>query len=416
MIKISLLFFAFFLFLSCSNKKEPVVNGNRVGTDTLSVDVDNRLHTIDLGSNYHVCNDEMLLSDVVADVEYIKLETRDASLIADITKVEYVNGNLFIQSNSLIYMFDKEGRFIRRIGSIGGGPEEYIQSFDFTADDSLVYVNSRNKICKYRVSDGSFAGGYMLLPPHDDNFQIFSLSNSNIVNVKGVAMIQNSQIGFIRNNKGDSILCKYPDLSSLNMEDLKKARTVSYDPITWPYKDIVNIRDVNSDTVFSVRDSIFYPRFVIDLGKYKMPLRIWYDRKERFIQEPNYIILRTAMETSDYLYMLFNNNDVWNTDYYYFFRYSKPTGEIKVWKKYGEKYHYGFKNDVDGGTGVRVGFQIKGNYVWNAISTTTIDEFLTSEHFEKVSATMPEKKAQLQRLTQLMQPDDNPIIALYKLK
>ena len=416
MTKISLLFFAFFLFLSCLNKKEPAVDGNMVETDTLSVDVDNRLHRIDLGSNYHVCNDEMLLSDVVSDVEYIKLETKDASLIADITKVEYVNDNLFVQSKSLIYVFDKEGRFIRRIGSIGGGPKEYIRSFDFTADDSLVYVNSRNKICKYRISDGSFAGSYMLLPPYDDNLQIYSLSNSNIVNVKGVAMIQNSQIGFIRSNNGDSILCKYPGFYPLNIEDLKKTRAISDVPLTWPYKDIVNIYDVNSDTVFSVRDSVFYPRFVIDLGKYKMPLNIWYDRKERFIQEPNYIVLRTAMETSDYLYMLFNNNDVRNTDYFYCFRYSKPTGEIKVWKNDEKKYHYGFKNNIDGGPGVLVNFQIKGNYVWNAISTTTIDEFLTPEHFKNASATMPEKKAELQRLTQTMQPDDNPIIALYKLK
>ena len=416
MTKISFLLLAFFLFSSCLNKKEPVKNGNTASIDPFSADVDNCLHRIDLASNYHICNEEMLLSDVVSDVEYIKLQTTDASLIGSITKVEYVNGNLFIQSKSLIYMFDKEGRFIRRIGGIGGGPEEYVKSFDFTADDSLVYVNSRNKICKYRISDGSFAGGYMLLPPHEDNFQIFSLSNSNIVNVKGFAMIQNSQIGFVRSNNGDSIVCKYPNFYPLNIEDLKKAKAISELPITWPYKDIVNIHVLNNDTVFSVRDSVFYPRFVIDLGKYKMPSNIWYDRKERFIQEPNYIILRTGVETSNYLYMLFHNNDFTNTNYSYCFRYSKSTGEIKVWKNFREKYQIGFKNDVDGGTGVRVNFQIKGNYLWNEISPTTVDEYLTPEHFKNASATMPEKKAKLQRLSQTMQPDDNPIIALYKLK
>lgn len=415
MIRIGLFLFTFFLFISCFNQKDQNVNDNSDTVDTLSIDADDRLHVVDLGSNYKVCNEEMLLSDVVSDVTYIKLETKDASLIGPIGKLEYINGNIFIQSNSLIYMFDNQGNFVRRIGRIGQGPKEYIRSFDFAADDSLVYVNCARKIYKYRIADGSFVGVYNLIYPDFDYARIFTLSNGYIVNVKGAAMIQDSRIGIIRNNKGDSVLCKYPDLSALDIEEMKKTRTVSYESITWPYKDMVNIHDVNSDTVFSVRDSVFYPRYVIDLGKYKMPLNIWYDRKERFLREPDYIILRTAIETSNYLYMLFDNNDV-HANYSYCFRYSKKTGEIRVWKNYGKKYYYGFKNDVDGGPGVRVNFQIKGNYIWNAISTTAVEEFLTSEHFEKVIVRMPDKKAELQRLTQMMQPEDNPIIALYKLR
>lgn len=89
------------------------------------------------------------------DVKYIVLETNENCLIGQIKKIKFRRNNIFIYdreiSNSL-FMFDMNGKFIRKIGNRGKGPNEYITMEDFDLDDAdgiYIYDQPRCRIIKF---------------------------------------------------------------------------------------------------------------------------------------------------------------------------------------------------------------------------------------------------------------------------
>lgn len=71
---------------------------------------------------------EIPIADMGWRAEAIPLETTDSCLIKNIGQLEESKMYYWIVSDNLIYKFDKAGRFIKRIGSMGQGPEEYVSA------------------------------------------------------------------------------------------------------------------------------------------------------------------------------------------------------------------------------------------------------------------------------------------------
>ncbi|MCM1332656.1 MAG: 6-bladed beta-propeller [Bacteroides sp.] len=65
--------------------------------------------------------------------EPIVLETNDSSLITVIEKAEIRNDTIFIldRKKPRLLLFDLEGKFLRNVGKIGDGPEEYTLCYNF---------------------------------------------------------------------------------------------------------------------------------------------------------------------------------------------------------------------------------------------------------------------------------------------
>jgi len=78
-----------------------------------------------------------------------------------IHQLQVFDGNIYILDRSAaksLFVFNKDGRFIRKIGSMGQGPGEYISLSDFTldTDNGFIYLlDFGNRIHKYRF-DGKF--------------------------------------------------------------------------------------------------------------------------------------------------------------------------------------------------------------------------------------------------------------------
>jgi hypothetical protein len=76
----------------------------------------------------------MNLSDIFTDFSIIPLETNDNCLIGYYNKkVKITDENIFFgfhgeDKPAVLYMFDKEGNFINKIGSGGRGPGEHLSS------------------------------------------------------------------------------------------------------------------------------------------------------------------------------------------------------------------------------------------------------------------------------------------------
>ena len=73
--------------------------------------------------------DDLDLSCILTDsIEIIKLNTSDECLIGEIKQVSFTDQFIFVSDpyvSQKIFMFDKNGKFVKNIGRQGGGPGEY---------------------------------------------------------------------------------------------------------------------------------------------------------------------------------------------------------------------------------------------------------------------------------------------------
>ena len=98
---------------------------------------------------------EMMLSELAADIKYIPLETTDDCLINNEFYIMQYTGEDIITSG--IFHFNKEGKFLNRIGRKGQGPEEYLQGLFAFGDwkNKLLYVQNWTSMTCYTF-DGKF--------------------------------------------------------------------------------------------------------------------------------------------------------------------------------------------------------------------------------------------------------------------
>ncbi|HTO16511.1 MAG TPA: 6-bladed beta-propeller [Edaphocola sp.] len=110
-------------------------------------------------------NEELLLSNFVDSITFIKLETNNNEIISNITKVQLFNDKIFIldRDRNSIFVFDKNGSFIEKVQNIGRGPGEYLQLVDFEINNQGIFLlDYPNNILHY-------------------NFQLEYLQNINLM-------------------------------------------------------------------------------------------------------------------------------------------------------------------------------------------------------------------------------------------
>ena len=107
--------------------------------------------------------DYFLYSSMYKNVKTILLETNELCLIGRITKMRVCDKFFIVLDGSIaksLYIFDKEGHFIRKIGNTGQGPGEYLSPSDFSVDKvgNLIYVldSQLNRINIYDLRTGKF--------------------------------------------------------------------------------------------------------------------------------------------------------------------------------------------------------------------------------------------------------------------
>ena len=128
--KYLLLSIVFSLFLcGCTQKQNEVKNLS--GMETIPI------------TDFETYNGRF--SEFAEDVEMIPLEFTDKSILGGIRKVVLSEDFIFVQDKSNrggIYTFDRNGKFLYRIGNQGQGPEECLALFDFSINekDKLIYL------------------------------------------------------------------------------------------------------------------------------------------------------------------------------------------------------------------------------------------------------------------------------------
>lgn len=204
------------------------------------------------------------LSDIADTVTFIPLETKEESRLGSIDKLILENGNYIIvdkQLASAVFVFDQRGKFLQKIGRKGKAKNEYIELTDAAVDNDNVYIyDARGKKVICYSMDGSYIETYP-----------FEYTATEFKNVKGSTFAfyctysHNADLA-----EGDKmpnlIIC---DLKSGEMKkDMMFASSCSYDAIpVVPNNMNPFLYSSLSDEVFDVGEDGKAPVAKIDYGK-----------------------------------------------------------------------------------------------------------------------------------------------------
>jgi len=119
------------------------------------------------------------LSNLIKDdFEFIQLESNKECNIGIINKIDICNNEIFVldafRANS-VFVFDSNGKFLRKIDKKGKGPGEYIQIYSFCIEKEGKYIYlldvETKKVLKYFLDSFKFVKEYPL-PFSPSTFEI----------------------------------------------------------------------------------------------------------------------------------------------------------------------------------------------------------------------------------------------------
>ena len=406
------LFLVLFFLAACGSK-----SSSPDMVDDNALPVEETFKDIDLANNLKDCGKPLLLSDIVKDVEYVKLETQDNILVGSINQLKRTKKFVFIYSwhQNHVMMFDTSGKFIRKIGHVGQGPGEIANIHCFTVSDSLVFIYpfSRNgSLTVYDMRDNSFVKEFSLKWPVFFSWTIDVMGDCLVYYPGTVYLPDNSKTfisACVANGKGETLMEQIPYLPAGGD---KSEMNLSSDA-SWIYQGRSNVYSQINDTIYGITCDSIYPRYHLSLGKYGLPLGR-YDVKDLGLKD--FIMMQSVCENKECLLFKFSyNKKMW------FSRYDKKTEKIDSWEQTPLKgigwmaiESPGITNDIDGSQSFKDFDNVGENCFHFAITPDNLDQVRRNVTEAKVK--FPEKQAELLKLLDEMGEDDNPIIAFYKLK
>ncbi|MCT4600621.1 MAG: 6-bladed beta-propeller [Marinifilaceae bacterium] len=150
--------FILIIICSCTSKND----------DNRSIDVAKAINNpISLDINKYVSN-----------IKYIPLETKSECMIGEIKKVLKSKDYIFVADFSdNLFVFDLNGKFVKKIGNKGKGPNEYISITDFAINNAKqeIIIASLNEFLVFKFN-GDFIQKSRL---NDSSLQVISVDDSD---------------------------------------------------------------------------------------------------------------------------------------------------------------------------------------------------------------------------------------------
>lgn len=298
-------------------------------------DINDIPYNIDIKKNFK--NIETVnLSRIGKELSYLPLETSPQCLIQNIDKILFSKSFIFVNdTQNRLLQFDRNGKFLRQIGSLGRGPEEYLYVYDFciNEDTNEIYIFCYDKMLVFSF-EGKFkktiklsfriADAIIL----DKNSLMFHLPN-----VPGPRFF-NTYSWIITDMQGN------PKQKYKNHHMRVNNTGVSHTPI-YMFDGSARFMEYGIDTLYYFRDSIKSPYALFSFGDLKGDPDPLIDPANRTNNDElkNKMLIWTILENEEFLFIKFSrrsNNSL-------FAIYSKKTDKLTFLKD-GV-----FKNDLSGG-------------------------------------------------------------------
>ena len=258
---------------------------------------------------------EIKLSRFVQEVRYLPLETQPSSLISDYPIIK-VEDYIIVRNTGKptpLMLFDKlNGKFIRCIGNIGRGPNEYsVPVFDFYNyfDKNVYTMDITHREIKILDVNGEYKNSFKtpdVLEPSVKGGKL-GISFSTYLDNETYVSFVNNFTGAIKNKlvifNRDSILKIYPNYLRWGNKDITKNHRPSFSPLFFRWSNNLYFKEMFNDTLFQVKVDTLVPRFVFRFGEHGLS----YEKQElispSFAQISNeYFLINRIMENSEYIF------------------------------------------------------------------------------------------------------------------
>lgn len=158
-LKVGICLLLLYLCFSC-------IHSVHTGSRIVKINENSDIYVVDLDTSK--VEDRLLASSLFKSVKVIPLETSDRALLNYIRKAEVCDDLLFVFDLTVanaIFVFDKQGRFIRNIGSKGPGPGEYSHLVNFTLDPDnkkvILWDHYKGEFLQYNFT-GEYLGSFYM--------------------------------------------------------------------------------------------------------------------------------------------------------------------------------------------------------------------------------------------------------------
>lgn len=395
------LLFSFFL-ASCSNSNQQILMELSMDGECYSIDIDGE-------KDKHIP-----MSSYFKNVQTIILETNNDCLIGFIDELQVFDGFIYILDQRIaknLYVFDHEGRFVRKIGSLGNGPGEYVRILDFTLDTknrNIFLLDEMNRIYKYKF-DGTYVHTITIEAPNsstkyiqyyegrlyasqnwwkksDDNCMLLEIDPNN-----GEIL---SRLVSMKYNKNW-------DVSFTSVSGFFKSRVNSPPRYSRMFMDyIVNVGEEITPYIKLKSKHLTTEKDLENIGgKDGLPLDI-----QKLFSISKIFNIHCFVENEDYI--LFRCDGMQSS---FVTTFNKKTEEVKLANNFNNDLIY--NHDLQPWSGLFGFSDSKGVY---EVLNTQYDFFNTFQNSIKNNEMIPnlDKLDQLKKLTS----DSNPIIFFYEFK
>jgi hypothetical protein len=299
------------------------------------------VHVID----FEQCFDterQMFLSEIADSIEYIELKTPDDVVITRIWDVKQIDDYLIIQARLDVYLFHKNGQFIRQVGSRGQGPGEYIVPCNIEIDHKKkeIVISDTQKLLFY-----DFDGNFLRSKKWKDITYI-GLSDSILWTGEITTNLQKYKaVAVSLQDPGDTLACilnpLYGTGTIINSDNNMTVRA-NY-TIFYHKNDSLYFKgDVSNDTIRKLSGVYAEPYTFINMGKYKMPIEFegWYSYDAFIRNNEKYWGVFSLVEDDRFFFLLSESR--------------KALKENRIFKyiTYDKKQGKGFSVKDDKGIGI----------------------------------------------------------------
>lgn len=345
------------------------------------------------------------LSDIAERVEWIPLETTDSSLIARplLSSVRLMNGYIYIPCSVGLLSFREDGTFQRTISRRGQGPGEYTSLVSVTADEASnhIYLLTPGKVMTY-TSEGTFLRenptpiGWAFSVVQDSLYLTYIYNNTG----------QKPYRLLMTDAQGDTLL-RVPQTD--RFEVLPKGMNWYYtnrkENYLYTYQGENVFHDYYCDTLYTVRPDSLLPRYIFQMGKYRLPddlrleaVMMTSDRDQALARAENHL-RPTLYETDRYVVMPYTTWNISDPE--------KADPQLMIYDK-----QTGLCTRAQGGT---IQNDMTGNLPFYPAARIADNVLMASIEAEELLEKAKEG-AELPESLKGLKEDDNPVLMLVYLK
>ena len=236
---------------------------------------------------------ELKMSELGKSVRYIPLETNDSCLVGSNPRLLVLDNHLLVYANKECMVFDKEGKFLNRVGHVGDDPEGYSSAVPTYNDvDGSLYFKRRPATLQRYGLQGDYLGKVKVpTPPDSPSDYLFadSLIIGRYANMLGGEHLRSLLFFNGTGEQLDTVPSLLPDMPGKGVNDIagisvrrtgisrfvmtayndgSSSSSIVENLPLWKSNGQVRLNEGFCDTIYTVKRDGLEPYIVFQLGKW----------------------------------------------------------------------------------------------------------------------------------------------------